>query len=181
MLLLDHDDDDDDDDDDALLDDDDDDDDDDDAALLDDDDDDESQSSSSSSSDDGVDEAARAGRAHDNNNGDHNDNEWLDFKLKRSSEWLIGADKEKVSIQVLLLKKSGAQELVYLLRHDWPLNLDETYLYEVNSDSRVFYRVFYRELDNVAQGRREIQNLPESIRANSPYVHSVYRMQKVFL
>jgi type II secretory pathway predicted ATPase ExeA len=112
---------------------------------------------------------------------DYNDNEWLDFKLKRSREWLIGADKEKVSIQVLLLKKSGAQKLAYLLRHDWPLNLDETYLYEVNSDSRVFYRVFYRELDNVAQGRREIQNLPESIRANSPYVHSVYRMQKVFL
>jgi hypothetical protein len=108
-------------------------------------------------------------------------NEWLDFKLKQSREWLIGADKEKVSIQVLMRKKSGAQELVYHLRHDWPLNLDETYLYEVNFDSQVIYRVFYREFDSVTQGRREIEGLPRSIRANSPYLHSVYRMQKVFL
>jgi len=123
--------------------------------------------------------ATDAGQTEVTANSDYN--QWLDFKLKRSREWLMGADKEKVSIQVAMRKKSGIQDLVYHLRHDWPLDLDETYLLEVNFDSQTIYRVFYREFDNVSQGRREIESLPQSIRTNSPYLHSVYRMQKVFL
>ncbi|MFA9421043.1 MAG: AAA family ATPase [Gammaproteobacteria bacterium] len=108
-------------------------------------------------------------------------NKWLEFKLKQSREWLSAADKDKVSIQVLVLGKSAARELVYYLQNSWPLNLDETYLYEVNLDSRAIYRVFYSEFDSVAHGRREIEALPRALKSNSPYLHSVYRMQKVYL
>ncbi|RLA05833.1 MAG: hypothetical protein DRQ59_15710, partial [Gammaproteobacteria bacterium] len=106
---------------------------------------------------------------------------WLEFKLKQSREWLSGADKDKVSIQVLVLRKSAARELVHYLQNGWPLNLEETYLYEVNLESQAIYRVFYSEFDSVSRGRREIESLPGSIKSNSPYLHSVYRMQKVYL
>ncbi len=103
---------------------------------------------------------------------------WLEFKLKQSREWLSGADKDKVSIQIMVLRKSEARELVYRLNNGWPLNLEETYLYEVNLESKAIYRVFYSEFDSVSRARREIESLPKSIKSNSPYLHSVYRMQK---
>jgi hypothetical protein len=78
-------------------------------------------------------------------------------------------------------RKSAAHELVSYLRNQWPLNLDVTYLYEYNIEAQVIYRVFYSEFDSVAHGLREIENLPDSVKTNSPYLHSVYRMQKVFL
>ncbi len=112
---------------------------------------------------------------------DINNDQWLNFKLKESREWLSGADRSKVSIQVLVRKKTAAQELVNYLRNNWPLDLKLTYLYEVNIESRVIYRVFYSEFDSFAHGRQEIESLPDSVKSNSPYLHSVDRMQKVYL
>ena len=85
--------------------------------------------------------------------------EWLSMKLQKSREWLSHVDKGKVSIQVLMRRKSAAQELVYYLRNNWPLDLNETYLYEVSLESQVIYRVFYSEFDSVAHGQREIEVL----------------------
>jgi MSHA biogenesis protein MshM len=108
-------------------------------------------------------------------------NRWLSVKLQQSKEWLSNAKKDNVSIQVLMSRKSKERELVYYLQNEWPLSLDKTYLYEVNVDSQLIYRVFYSEFKSVAQGRNEIQRLPESVKVNSPYLHSVYRMQKALL
>ncbi len=106
---------------------------------------------------------------------------WLNAKLKQSREWLSNAQRNNVSIQVLMSTKSSERELVYYLQNEWPLSLDKTYLYEVNMNSRMIYRVFYSEFESLAQGRDEMQRLPESVKANSPYLHSVYRMQKALL
>ncbi len=107
--------------------------------------------------------------------------QWLDVKLQKSREWLSNAQRDKVSIQVLMSKKSKVRELVKYLQNEWPLNIDKTYLYEVEVKSQNIYRVFYDEFESVAQGRQEIQRLPASVKANSPYLHSVYRMQKALL
>jgi type II secretory pathway predicted ATPase ExeA/septal ring-binding cell division protein DamX len=106
---------------------------------------------------------------------------WLDAKLQQSREWLSNARGNKVSIQVLMRKKTSERELVNYLQNEWPLNLDKTYLYEVNFNSQLIYRVFYSEFDTLTQGRYEMQLLPESLKANSPYLHSVYQMQKALL
>jgi hypothetical protein len=106
---------------------------------------------------------------------------WLNAKLKQSREWLRNAQRNNISIQVLMSTKSSERELVYYLQNEWPLSLDKTYLYEVNMNSRMIYRVFYSEFESLAQGRDEMQRLPESVKANSPYLHSVYRMQKALL
>ncbi len=106
---------------------------------------------------------------------------WLDAKLKRSREWLSNADGDNVSIQVLVRKKSAAKELAYFLRNDWPLDLDKTYLYEGSFKTLSIYRVFYNEFDSLEQGKRGLLHLPESVKVNSPYLHSVYRMRKALL
>ncbi|MDH3759905.1 MAG: AAA family ATPase [Gammaproteobacteria bacterium] len=108
-------------------------------------------------------------------------NQWLDTKLRQSLDWLSQADRDKVSIQVLMRSKSAARELVYYLRNDWPLDLSKTYLYEVSTEERSIYRVFYSEFDSLTQGRNQLEQLPESVKINSPYLHSVYRMQKALL
>jgi len=106
---------------------------------------------------------------------------WLDAKLQKSREWLSNARGNKVSIQVLMRKKTSERELVNYLQNEWPLSLDKTYLYEVKFKSQLIYRVFYSEFDTLTQGRYEMQLLPESLKANSPYLHSVYQMQKALL
>ena len=108
-------------------------------------------------------------------------NQWLNVKLSESRDWLSNANRNNVSIQVLMRSKSGARELVYYLRNEWPLDLSETYLYEVNTDTRSIYRVFYSEFNSLSNGRNQLERLPESIKKNSPYLHSVYRMQKALL
>jgi len=108
-------------------------------------------------------------------------NQWLNAKLRESRNWLSNANRDNVSIQVLMRSKSAARELVYYLRNEWPLDLSETYLYEVNTDTRSIYRVFYSEFNSLSNGRNQLQRLPESVKKNSPYLHSVYRMQKALL
>lgn len=106
---------------------------------------------------------------------------WLNAKLQQSRDWLDRADRSKVSIQVMMRSKSAARELVVYLRTEWPLDLSKTYLYEVSTRNRSIYRVFYSEYDSLAQGRSGIESLPDSVKANSPYLNSVHRMKKALL
>jgi type II secretory pathway predicted ATPase ExeA/septal ring-binding cell division protein DamX len=107
--------------------------------------------------------------------------QWLDIKLAQSIEWLANASGKKLSIQVFMRKKGAAGELVYYLRNEWPLDLSDTYLYEVLIEDKVFYRAFYSEFDSLDLARAHIEKLPDNVKANSPYVHSVYRMRKDLL
>jgi type II secretory pathway predicted ATPase ExeA len=107
--------------------------------------------------------------------------QWLNAKLRESRDWLSHANRNSVSIQVFVRSKSAVRELVYYLRNEWPLDLSETYLYEVNTEDRSIYRVFYSEFDTLSRGRNQLEQLPETVKRNSPYLHSVYRMQKALL
>jgi MSHA biogenesis protein MshM len=106
---------------------------------------------------------------------------WLEQKIETSKEWLRGADKQGVSIQVMMRSKSAARDLAIYLRTEWPLDLDKTYLYEVKMKDQAIYRVFYNEYPTISLGQMKMKQLPESVRLNSPYLHSIYRMQKALL
>ncbi len=108
-------------------------------------------------------------------------NQWLNAKLQESRQWLQQAGEDNVSIQVLTQKKAAAKDLVYYLRNNWPLELSKTYLYEVSTSEASIYRVFYSEFKSLSEGRDEIERLPRSVRINSPYLHSIHRMQKALL
>jgi len=107
--------------------------------------------------------------------------QWLDSKLEQSEQWLSRVGNDKMSIQVMMRNKSAARDLVYYLRNEWPLDISQTYLYEVVIEGRSIYRVFYSEYDSLSQARAQIETLPQSIKVNSPYVHSVYRMRQALL
>ena len=107
--------------------------------------------------------------------------QWLDAKIQSSKLWLKNADKQSVSIQVMMRSKSAGRELAAFLQTEWPLELDKTYLYEVKIQNKEIYRVFYDEYSSITLGQIKMKKLPESVRANSPYLHSVYRMQKALL
>jgi len=106
---------------------------------------------------------------------------WLNAKLRESRDWLSQANRNSVSIQVFVRSKAAERELVYYLRNEWPLDLSKTYLYEVSTEDRSIYRVFYSEFDSLSRGKSQLELLPESVKKNSPYLHSVYRMQKALL
>ena len=106
---------------------------------------------------------------------------WLNIKLERSRGWLANAGREKLSIQVMMRKQSAARELVYYLLNEWPFALSDTYLFEVVIEDKIIYRVFYSEFDSMGQALAQIDRLPDNVKANLPYVHSVYRMRKDLL
>jgi len=107
--------------------------------------------------------------------------DWLMQKLESSKQWLRQADKQGVSIQVMMRSKSASKELAVYLQTDWPLDLDKTYIYEVKMKGRQIYRVFYNEYPTITLAQVKMKQLPESVRLNSPYLHSIYRMQKALL
>ncbi len=107
--------------------------------------------------------------------------QWLNAKLRESLEWLSQADGDGVSIQVLIRRKVAVKDLVYFLRNEWPLDISKTYLYEVNIEDLSIYRVFYSEFSSLSVGRDQIDLLPDSLKVNSPYLQSVYRMQRALL
>jgi septal ring-binding cell division protein DamX len=94
---------------------------------------------------------------------------------------LANANKEGVTIQVMMLNQSKGEELVHFLQNDWSLDLDQTHLYEFQSTSRHVYFVFYGEFDSVSNGSKELKKLPMEVRANNPYLHSIYKMQAALL
>ncbi len=106
---------------------------------------------------------------------------WLENKLRASKDWLRAANRQGVSIQVMMRSKSAAKDLVEYLQTEWPLELDKTYLYEVKMSGKEIYRVFYNEYPSITMGQIQLKKLPQSIRVNSPYLHSIYRMQKALL
>ena len=108
-------------------------------------------------------------------------NQWLNERLHLSLDWLKNADRNNVSIQVMTRNKSSGNDLAKFLQNEWPLEVEKTYVYEVKTQNRTIYRVFYGEFQSVALGKIELEALPNSVKANSPYLHSVYRMQKALL
>lgn len=106
---------------------------------------------------------------------------WLEQKINKSKDWLRRADSQGVSIQVMMRSKSAALELAKYLQSEWPLDLEKTYLYEVTMKDKQIYRVFYDEYPTISQGQVNMKKLPEAVKVNSPYLHSIYRMQKALL
>jgi septal ring-binding cell division protein DamX len=48
-------------------------------------------------------------------------------------------------------------------------------------EGRSIYRVLYSEYDSLTQARAQIDELPDSIKKNSPFVLSIHRMRKALL
>ena len=103
---------------------------------------------------------------------------WLDAKLEQSKAWLNRTGRDKMSIQIMMRSKTAARDLVYYLRNEWPLDISQTYMYEVVIEGRSIYRVLYSEFEALTQARAQIDGFPDSIKVNSPYVLTIHQMRK---
>ena len=110
-----------------------------------------------------------------------NNADWLSWKLKQSKDWLVLQPDRGVSIQVMMRSKNASDELVGVLRSQWPLDIDKTYLYEVQMNDHKIYRIFYGGYHSLSLGQKELKELPEQLRLNQPYLHSIYKMKKTLL
>lgn len=106
---------------------------------------------------------------------------WLNWKLQQSRNWLEGRANKGVSIQVMMRSKTASNELIKYLRYQWPLDVGQTYLYEIEMKNKKIYRVFYGDFNSLSEGKKKLDDLPPEIRSNSPYLHSIYRMKKTLL
>lgn len=108
-------------------------------------------------------------------------NQWFGIKIDTSQKWLVNADKNNVSIHVMIRNKMAAGELVRFLKNGWPLDFENIYKYEFISTSRSIYRVFYDEFDSKATVQREIRQIPALVRSNGPNFHSIYKIEAALL
>lgn len=111
----------------------------------------------------------------------YDDGQWLENKLKHSKSWLNEQANRGVSIQVMMRSSSASKELTNVLRNKWPLDVDRTHLYEVEMNGGYIYRVFYGGYSSLSLGQKELKKLPEELRLNNPYLHSIYKMKKTLL
>ncbi len=107
--------------------------------------------------------------------------EWLERKLQQSKSWLLLQPNKGVSIQVMMRSKDAADELATVLRNHWPLDIDKTHLYVVKMNDVEIYRVFYGGYGSLSSGQQKLKELPEELRLNEPYLHSIYKMKKTLL
>ncbi len=110
-----------------------------------------------------------------------NNVDWLAWKIKQSKTWLSQQPNKGVSIQVMMRSKSASNELVEVLRGQWPLDVEKTFLYEVDMNGNQIYRVFFSGFSSLSLGQQELNKLPEEVRLNQPYLHSIYKMKKTLL
>ena len=108
-------------------------------------------------------------------------NQWLQDKLLKSRAWLEQADRQAVSIQVMVRNQDAADDLVDYLKNEWPLDLEQTRLFAVNKPGGNIFRVFYGEYPTISEGQQAIRALPPEVQVNAPYLHSIYRMQQQLL
>ncbi len=107
--------------------------------------------------------------------------QWLEEKLSKSRVWLERADRQGVSIQVMVRNQEAAQDLVNYLQNEWPLDPEQTHLFAVSKPSGDIFRVFFGEFATITDGQQAIQALPPEVKANAPYLHSIYRMKQQLL
>ena len=75
---------------------------------------------------------------------------------------------ESITIFSTVQDKQYLSSNIDYLRNEWPLDISKTYMYEVSTESRTIYRVFYSEFESLASGRVQLDKLPESVKINSP-------------
>ncbi len=107
--------------------------------------------------------------------------QWLEQKLLKSKSWLEQAPDQEFSIQVMVRSQNAARILVNYLRNEWPEDLEQTHVFSVYRPEGSIYRVFFGEYPSISAGQQAIRALPDAVRVNAPYLHSIYQMKKQLL
>lgn len=103
----------------------------------------------------------------------------LDDRVAQTRQWLDVAADNHYSIQLFMARTSDADKVEAFLE-DAPETLDftEIYIYETVVNGRAWYSVLYSDFVTQDDAIKELDTLPESLKASDPYLRRLSALKK---
>jgi hypothetical protein len=100
----------------------------------------------------------------------------LQQRLQATQRWLLEAEPQHYSLQILLISEEKTEELLKFLRKaDVQPILERLYVYKMRGNK---WGVTYHEFNDAASASAAVATLPESVRRNQPFSRSVANLRE---
>jgi len=109
-----------------------------------------------------------------------NNEQLLQQRLKATQQWLLAAESQHYSLQVLLIPEDKTEELLKFLRKsDVQPILERLYVYKIRGNKgQMLWGVTYHEFNDAVSANATVTTLPESLRRNQPFPRSVGNLRE---
>ena len=98
----------------------------------------------------------------------------LDYRLRITQQWLIDANDDDFTIQLVLMDAIAGDQLVkYLDRLKQALDVEKVYIYQAYIRKKKMYSVLYNAYDEWDLAAAQLQDLPVEMKASGPYLRTV--------
>lgn len=98
----------------------------------------------------------------------------LQQRLQKTREWLEAVNTGYFSLQLFLARHvDGVAVEAFLQYPPDGLELDKIYVYETVIDDRLKYSVLYNDYATRQSAQAELDNLPETLKANQPFLRRI--------
>lgn len=111
---------------------------------------------------------------------DPNNRNWLQTLHETSLEWIKGSDQQRGTIQVMSIgfdnfNPTSFQEYVDQLESK-EVDISQIRVLQTLAGKRIVYSIFYGEYESRREAGRQIKNIPDALRANSPIPRTLGRI-----
>ncbi len=105
---------------------------------------------------------------------------WLQALLETSLEWIVQNDQRRGTIQIMSigfdnLNPSSFQEYIIQLESKG-VDISQIRVFRTMAQERIVYSIFYGEYESRLEADRQIKNIPDALRANSPIPRTLGRI-----
>lgn len=114
------------------------------------------------------------------NNNPPSNEQLLQQRLQATQRWLLEAEPQHYSLQILLISEDKTEELLKFLRKtDVQPLLERLYVYKMRGNKgQTLWGVTYHEFNDAASASAAVATLPESLRRNQPFSRSVANLRE---
>lgn len=111
---------------------------------------------------------------------DPDNNNWLQTLQKTSLEWIKRSDQQRGTIQVMSIgldnfNPTSFQEYVAQLESK-EVDISQIRMFQTLAGEKIVYSIFYGEYESRREAGRQIKNIPDALRANSPIPRTLGRI-----
>lgn len=97
---------------------------------------------------------------------------WLQTLLETSLEWIRRSDQQRGTIQVMSISFNNFDEAAFQNyindMESKEIDIDQIRVFQTMAGKTVVYSIFYGEYESRREAGRQIKNIPDALRANSP-------------
>ncbi|RKZ34501.1 MAG: general secretion pathway protein [Gammaproteobacteria bacterium] len=95
-------------------------------------------------------------------------------RMQAARSWIANVDQKNFSVQLLLTDMGQRENLEYFLRKWSEIgDIGSVYVYRTTINGRIWYGVLYGEFAGLAPAREALEQLPEEIRRNGPFIRNI--------